>query len=55
MLYVLGGDDGSANLDSVETYDPNLNTWTLLSGRLNIARCYAGVALVDCIAQATKT
>nr|CDS32163.1 kelch protein 3 [Hymenolepis microstoma] len=51
MLYVVGGDDGTANLDTVETYDPNLNTWTLISGRLNIARCYAGIALVDCIVQ----
>ncbi|VDL61661.1 unnamed protein product [Hymenolepis diminuta] len=51
MLYVVGGDDGTANLDTVETYDPNLNTWTLLPGRLNIARCYAGIALVDCVVQ----
>ncbi|VDD82369.1 unnamed protein product [Mesocestoides corti] len=47
MLYVVGGDDGTANLDSVETYDSHLNIWTLLSGRLNTARCYAGVALID--------
>ncbi|VDO08578.1 unnamed protein product [Rodentolepis nana] len=55
MLYVVGGDDGTANLDTVETYDPNLNTWTLISGRLNIARCYAGIALVDCVVQANNS
>ncbi|KAL5103335.1 Kelch-like protein 3 [Taenia crassiceps] len=55
MLYVVGGDDGSTSLDTTETYDPNLNAWTVLSGRLNIARCYCGVALIDCIAQAANT
>lgn len=55
MLYVVGGDDGSASLGTVETYDPNLNVWTVLSGRLNIARCYCGVALIDCIAQTANT
>ncbi|KAH9281829.1 Kelch-like protein 3 [Echinococcus granulosus] len=55
MLYVVGGDDGSASLDTVETYDPNLNAWTVLSGRLNTARCYCGVALIDCVAQVANT
>ncbi|CUT99669.1 kelch protein 3 [Echinococcus multilocularis] len=55
MLYVVGGDDGSASLDTVETYDPNLNVWTVLSGRLNTARCYCGVALIDCVAQVANT
>ncbi|XP_029344977.1 kelch-like protein 3 isoform X1 [Acyrthosiphon pisum] len=29
FLYVIGGFDGSTNLDSVEIYDPNSNTWTM--------------------------
>jgi len=29
LLYVIGGFDGSTNLDSVEIYDKNNNTWTM--------------------------
>eukprot|EP00102_Acyrthosiphon_pisum_P022693 XP_016659903.1 PREDICTED: ring canal kelch homolog isoform X2 [Acyrthosiphon pisum] len=29
LLYVIGGFDGSTNLDSVEIYNPNKKTWTM--------------------------
>ena len=47
MIYVIGGDDGSTNLDSVECYDPKSNTWTLLHLSMTTGRSYAGVAIVD--------
>ena len=46
-LYVVGGDDGSSNLGSVEVYDPKSNTWTLLSSSMMTGRSYAGVAVID--------
>jgi len=47
LLYVIGGDDGSTNLNSVESYDPKSNTWTLLPMVMTTGRSYAGVAVVD--------
>lgn len=47
FLYVVGGDDGSTNLNSVECYDPKSNTWTLLPMSMTTGRSYAGVAVVD--------
>lgn len=46
-LYVVGGDDGSYNLNSVECYDPKTNTWSLITTSMTIGRSYAGVAIVD--------
>jgi hypothetical protein len=37
-LYVVGGDDGSSNLASVECYDPKTNQWTLLSASMMTGR-----------------
>ncbi|VEL43335.1 unnamed protein product [Protopolystoma xenopodis] len=31
----------------MECYDPTTNTWTLLTGRMNIGRSYAGYAVID--------
>jgi hypothetical protein len=46
-LYVVGGDDGTCNLSSVEVYDPKTDTWKLLSSSLVMGRSYAGVAVID--------
>ena len=47
FLYVVGGDDGSSNLASVECYDPKTNLWTLLSASMMTGRSYAGVTVID--------
>jgi kelch-like protein 2/3 len=47
LLYVVGGDDGSSNLGSVEVYDPKNDTWTLLANTMMMGRSYAGVAVID--------
>lgn len=46
-LYVVGGDDGTCNLASVEVYDPAKNEWTMLNSFMQQGRSYAGVAIVD--------
>jgi len=47
LLYVVGGDDGSSNLSSVEFYNPKSDTWTILTSSLTIGRSYAGLAVID--------
>lgn len=42
ILYVVGGDDGSCNLASVEFYNPNSDKWTLLPTCMSTGRSYAG-------------
>lgn len=42
VLYVIGGDDGSCNLASVEFYIPNTDKWTLLPTCMSTGRSYAG-------------
>lgn len=61
-MYVVGGDDGSSNLHSVEYYNPATDTWTLIKTTMETARryifdlienlikslfSYAGVAVID--------
>ncbi|CAH0755531.1 unnamed protein product [Diatraea saccharalis] len=46
-LIVVGGDDGAANLDTVEVFDPATEQWTVLSERMSVGRSYAGVCVVD--------
>lgn len=46
-LYVIGGDDGSSNLASMEVYDPVLDTWTLMTSTMMTGRSYAGVTVID--------
>ena len=46
-LWVIGGDDGSSNLGSVEFYNPKLDVWTLLLSSMMTGRSYAGVAVID--------
>ena len=38
FLYVIGGDDGSSNLGSVEFYNPKLDTWTMLPNAMMTGR-----------------
>jgi len=47
LLYVVGGDDGASNLPSVEIYNPNTNTWSMLTTSMNIGRSYSGVVVID--------
>lgn len=42
LLYVVGGDDGSCNLASVELYNPNIDKWSLLPTCMSTGRSYAG-------------
>lgn len=44
---MVGGDDGSTNLNSVECYDPKSNSWTIINVSMTTGRSYAGVAIVD--------
>ena len=38
LLYVVGGDDGSSNLNSVEYYNPQTDSWIALSTTMEVAR-----------------
>lgn len=42
LLYVIGGDDGSCNLSSVEYYNPATDKWSLLPMNMSNGRSYAG-------------
>lgn len=44
LLYVVGGDDGSCNLASVEFYNPASDKWTLLPTCMSTGRSYAGTS-----------
>ena len=46
-LYVIGGDDGTSNLASVEMYSPKADTWTVLAANMTIGRSYTGVCVID--------
>ncbi|KYM98569.1 Ring canal kelch like protein [Cyphomyrmex costatus] len=41
LLYVVGGDDGSSSLASVEMYSPRTDTWTTLPTCMGVGRSYA--------------
>lgn len=43
LLYVIGGDDGSCNLSSVEYYDPATDKWSLIPTNMSNGRSYAGM------------
>lgn len=47
LLYVIGGDDGSCNLSSVEFYNPATDKWSLIPTNMSNGRSYAGVAVID--------
>lgn len=44
LLYVVGGDDGSCNLSTVEYYNPTTDKWTVVSSCMSTGRSYAGKA-----------
>ena len=47
LLYVVGGDDGSSNLGSVEFYNHKSDTWNVLSTSMMTGRSYGGVCIID--------
>ncbi|XP_060879866.1 kelch-like protein 2 isoform X2 [Metopolophium dirhodum] len=48
LLYVVGGcDKNTPSLDSAEFYNPNTNTWTMVTARLNKSRTFFGVVAID--------
>ena len=47
LMYVVGGDDGTSNLSSVEMYNPKTDTWTLLKAAMGIGRSYTGVCVIE--------
>lgn len=47
LLYVVGGDDGSCNLASVEYYNPGTDRWTLLPTNMSTGRSYAGQCVLS--------
>jgi len=47
LLYVIGGDDGTTNLASVEIYHPESDSWKLLPVSMNIGRSYAICTIID--------
>lgn len=47
LLYVIGGDDRTSTFDSVEFYNPNSNTWTMVTTSSNNAQTAAGVVTID--------
>ena len=49
LLFVVRGecDDGSANLSSVEVYNPRTNQWGSLSSCMGIGRSYSWVCVID--------
>ena len=47
LLYVVGGDDGSSNLNSVEYYNPQTDTWIALPTTMEVARRYVNHILFN--------
>ena len=44
---LIGGDDGTSNLASVEMYNAKTDTWTVLAANMTIGRSYTGVSVID--------
>jgi kelch-like protein 17 (actinfilin) len=49
MLYALGGNDGSASLNSMERYDPKMNKWVLVTA-MSARRSSVGATVLECFA-----
>lgn len=45
---MIGGDDGSCNLSSVEFYNPASDRWSFIPTNMSNGRSYAGEAAVSC-------
>lgn len=52
LLYVIGGDDGSCNLSSVEFYNPAADKWSLIPTNMSNGRSYAGGSERICVCEA---
>ena len=47
LLYVVGGDDETSNLDAVECYNPKTKTWTMVTSSMNDKRISVGVVAIN--------
>ena len=47
LLYVVGGDDGSSNLQSLESFNPKTEVWTIVQATMSLGRSYTGVCVID--------
>ena len=47
LLYVVGGDDGTSNLASVECFNPRTDNWSLVRTTMTTGRSYSGIATID--------
>ncbi|KAA0183377.1 hypothetical protein HAZT_HAZT001996 [Hyalella azteca] len=47
FVYAIGGNDGSASLNSMERYDPKTNRWQIMPSML-ARRSSVAVAVVEC-------
>ena len=47
LIYALGGNDGSASLNSMEKYDSKMNKWILVTA-MNSRRSSVGATVLDC-------
>jgi len=43
----VGGDIITSIIDGVEFYNPNTNSWTMVTASMNVARTLAGVVTID--------
>jgi hypothetical protein len=48
VIYALGGHDGGTRLNTVEQYDPGLNTWTAVAP-MSTVRSYHAAAVLDAL------
>ena len=48
FLYALGGNDGSASLNSMERYDSKLNKWIMVTS-MSARRSSVGGAVLECL------
>ena len=46
-IYCFGGDDGLSNLNSIESYDPSTNTWTVLN--ITLPEALAGLVAIPIV------
>jgi len=47
FLFVIGGDDGTSNLASVEMYNPKTDVWAVIPSNMTIGRSYTGVCVIE--------
>jgi len=47
LLYVIGGEDETTNLDAVECYNPKTNTWTMVAPLRNTNQPSGGVVAIN--------